>query len=531
MAIGKVNAYATVEAPKADFGAVAQMNIDNLVKSVKEDEQAKAVKAAAAEKALDEKMGKLALFPDQVKSGTQSIDFESAKNYSDLQEQALVFKRTYEASGGKDNEAKTGYERIIASMNNTNAELKVYGDDLVAVNARIGKDEVYGKYKNKINEISTAAAEGRILVKTDPKTQVKYIAEYIEDPDNPGNMKLGEYRPASEHIKMYRGAPANIKYQDIIKDAKDTFGVSLVETSASYVKKTGEEKLGVLQETGLYDYFLKMVEDDSKAAAIGDIAGVIGKDDYRVSGFKKDEKEKMARVMADRVISSYGTKDTIDMKDPYHAATGGGGSGDKEDKTLTISTTSSIIKADENNISTKGRPLGSKSTILASDTFRKGATEVSIPIGTRTYQVAPVGGKEIMSNSLGMRLTGISVFPDGTFAIRGEKISKSSSKATYGPDTEGESVGESKKEIIISSRTKGSDYNTGIAMMIQRGGSATAANGKTYNFNSRANIEAYAKANYEAETGKPFPKRTTSTGGPAKGTNAGAKKGVGSKYN
>ena len=54
MAIGKLNAYATVEAPKADFGAVAQLNIDNLVKSAKEDEQLKAAKKAAEAKAKQE---------------------------------------------------------------------------------------------------------------------------------------------------------------------------------------------------------------------------------------------------------------------------------------------------------------------------------------------------------------------------------------------------------------------------------------------------------------------------------------------
>ena len=364
MAIGKVNAYATVDTPKADFGAVAQMNIDNLVKSVKEDKQAKAAKAAAEDKLAEEKISKLALFPDQIKSGTQSLDFEQANNVRDLYDKSLEYKRTYEKSGGKDMEAKIGHERTIAAMKNSNAEMKVYGDDLVAVNARIGREEVYPKFAGKISETSTAAADGRVLVKTDPETQVKYIAEYVEDPDNPGKMKLGEYRPASEHLKMYRNAPANIKYQDIIKSAKDTFDVSLREEASSYLRKTGEEKLGALQKTGLYDYYLKMVENDSVAAAIGDMTGVIKKNDYRIDGFKKGEREDMARVMADRTISSYGTKSTVDTAAPQQPREGSGGGDEDTFKPSFVSLTNADFFGNKDK---EGQPIDNYARDAKSD--------------------------------------------------------------------------------------------------------------------------------------------------------------------
>jgi hypothetical protein len=236
----------------------------------------------------------------------------------------------------------------------------------------------------------------------------------------------------------------------------------------------------------------------------------------------------MARIMADRVISAYGTKHKEDANAPQQPTADIGSV--KKIERIQINTTSTIIKADEENIATTKRPLGSSSTFKALNKYGKGASIVSIPIGTRTYPLEPEG-KEVLSPSLGIKMTGIAVLPNGTFFARGVKIAKQggeiereipTAQKAEGVETETvrETIGTATDEVFISSKTNGNEYNDLISLITSRKGETVGSDGRVYPLHTRGQIESFIKKEYERETGKKFPVKTTSTGGPSKRTNA-----------
>lgn len=307
MAIGKVNAYATVEAPKADFGAVAQLNIDNLVKSAKEDEQLKATKKAAADKAKQEREKDLKLFPNVTATGATAVDtfyLEQSKKDFDLSNQ---YKRDWIDNSNYESKAK--YESLIHHYGDMNNNLANFGAQVTKFSERAGDGKsLYKKNAEYGMNIVKSMDENRLRISRDDDGNVKFGIYKEED----GKMVLDKVVDQATYYRDINNPVPNI---DIDLDAKATKGVyekSLTETYSGMTKK-GVKELSEDAKEKIYQDCLSKVNDDNFAYVAGDTYGVIAKDEFKRSGFSKTEKEAIARKHADKIIGMFGkevSKDT-----------------------------------------------------------------------------------------------------------------------------------------------------------------------------------------------------------------------------
>lgn len=330
MAIGKVNAYATVEAPKADFGAVAQLNIDNLVKSAKEDEQLKAAKKAAEDKAKQEREKDLKLFPNVTATGATAVDtfyLEQSKKDFELSNQ---YKRDWIENSNYESKAK--YESLVHHYGDMNSNLANFGAQVTKFSERAGDGKsLYKKNAEYGMNIVKSMNENRLRISRDDDGNVKFGIYKEED----GKMVLDKVVDQATYYRDINNPVPNI---DIDLDAKATKGVyekSLTETYSGMTKK-GVKELSEDAKEKIYQDCLSKVNDDNFAYVAGDVYGVIAKDEFKRSGFDKTEKEAIARKHADKIIGMFGkdvSKDTT-----FFAPKDGGGSGSKTRTPLTFTT-------------------------------------------------------------------------------------------------------------------------------------------------------------------------------------------------
>lgn len=321
MAIGKVNAYATVEAPKADFGAVAQLNIDNLVKSAKEDEQLKATKKAAADKAKQEREKDLKLFPNVTATGATAVDtfyLEQSKKDFELSNQ---YKRDWIENSNYESKAK--YESLVHHYGDMNNNLANFGAQVTKFSERAGDGKsLYKKNAEYGMNIVKSMDENRLRISRDDDGNVKFGIYKEED----GKMVLDKVVDQATYYRDINNPVPNI---DIDADAKATKGVyekSLTETYSGMTKK-GVKELSEDAKKKIYEDCLSKVNDDNFAYVAGDTYGVIAKDEFKRSGFDKTEKTAIARKHADKIIGMFGkdvSKDTT-----FFAPDRGDGSGSK----------------------------------------------------------------------------------------------------------------------------------------------------------------------------------------------------------
>lgn len=368
MAIGKLNAYATVDAPKADFGAVAQLNIDNLVKSAKEDEQLKATKKAAADKAKAERDKDLKLFPNVTATGATAVDtfyLQQSKKDFELSNQ---YKRDWVENSNYESKAK--YESLVHHYGDMNNNLANFSAQVTKFSEKAGDGKsLYKKNAEYGVNIIKSMDENRLRISRDDDGNVKFGIYKEED----GKMVLDKVVDQATYYRDINNPVPNI---DIDLDAKATKGVyekSLNETYSGMTKK-GVKELSEDAKKKIYEDCLSKVNDDNFAYVAGDVYGVIAKDEFKRSGFDKTEKEAIARKHADKIIGMFG-KD-VSRDTTFFAPKDGDGSGSK---TPFTPSTTKLTNADfygntnENGEQLDNYSINAKSSLLTgiSGTDRK----------------------------------------------------------------------------------------------------------------------------------------------------------------
>jgi hypothetical protein len=397
MAIGKVNAYATVDAPKADFGAVAQLNIDNLVKSAKEDEQLKVAKKAAADKAKSEREKDLKLFPNVTATGATAVDtfyLQQSKKDFDLSNQ---YKRDWIENNNYESKAK--YESLVHHYGDMNNQLASFGTQVTKFSEKAGDGKsLYKKNAEHGMDIVKSMNENRLRISRDDNGNVKF-GIYKEEG---GEMVLDKVVDQATYYRDINNPVPNI---DIDADAKATKGVYEKDFIEKYSgrTKTGIKELSEDAKKKIYEDCLSKVNDDNFAYVAGDTYEVIAKDDFKRSGFDKTEKESIARKHADKIIGMFGREETKDTT--FFAPKDGGGSGSKVKTPLTLTTLTDADfygNKDEQGNNLDNYAKGAKSKVLSgiSGTEPKSAKYI-IP----SFEMWSANNKEGVAKPTGKILT------------------------------------------------------------------------------------------------------------------------------
>jgi hypothetical protein len=397
MAIGKVNAYATVDAPKADFGAVAQLNIDNLVKSAKEDEQLKVAKKAAEDKAKSEREKDLGMFPDMVATGAAGADASGINQGAKGLKMYVALKNDWIEN--KNPESKAKAEMLLGHYKNLNNQLTELQKGATNFGTLAGQDKIYSKDKEYTMNLLKSSEDGLIQFGFDEDANPKVgIYKISEDGKNKEFVKSVDYN------EYYKNIWTPVPKIDIDADASATKGVYEKDFTEKYSgrTKTGVKELSEDAKKKIYEDCLSKVNDNNFAYVAGDIYGVLKKDDFRKSGFSDTEKKDIARKHADKIIGMFGrevAKDTTFFapKD---------GSGDKEPFTpSTIGLTNADFygNTDEQGEQIDNYALNAKSSVLTgiSGTSAK-AKKFIIPSfhkwSANNPQRVPKQTKDIMSD-------------------------------------------------------------------------------------------------------------------------------------
>lgn len=504
MAIGKLNAYATVDAPKADFGAVAQLNIDNLVKSAKEDEQLKVAKKAAADKAKAEREKDLKLFPQVTATGATAVDtfyLEQSKKDFDLSNQ---YKKDWIENGNYESKAK--YESLVHHYGDMNNNLANFGAQVTKFSERAGDGKsLYKKNAEYGMNIVKSMNENRLRISRDDDGNVKFGIYKEED----GKMVLDKVVDQATYYKDINNPVPNI---DIDADAKATKGVyekSLTETYSGMTKK-GVKELSEDAKKKIYEDCLSKVNDDNFAYVAGDTYGVIAKDDFKRSGFSDTEKTAIARKHADKIIGMFG-KD-VSRDTTFFAPRGGDGGGKaiKGQANVAIDSPFKLIKPNE----IRGYTTG------ANDVNKM----ASVPVGSLSYPINASGmdKPEMMDSSTGGKTGAIItpnsfyVSPDGNLYLTASSKSSEQIRAEGGVYSGAENV--EGNNYVFSYRTNGTEFANAAKGILNTQPTWSLPNGKEVNIRTTKDIVNYFDQLDKLRGGKGLSLRTVKVGTPSSST-------------
>lgn len=475
MAIGKVNAYATVDAPKADFGAVAQLNIDNLVKSAKEDEQLKAAKKAAADKAKSEREKDLKLFPNVTATGATAVDafyLQQSKRDFDLSNE---YKRDWIENDNYESKAK--YESLVHHYGDMNNQLASFGTQVTKFSEKAGDGKsLYKKNAEYGMDIVKSMNENRLRISRDDDGNVKFGIYKEED----GKMVLDKVVDQATYYKDINNPVPNI---DIDLDAKATKGVYEKDLTEKYSgrTKTGVKELSEEAKKKIYEDCLSKVNDDNFAYVAGDVYGVIAKDDFKRSGFDKTEKESIARKHADKIIGMFGREET---KDTSFVTPKGDGAG-KEPKGQVLLSSDSFTRVGE----------GGAGSIIGYPTIGKTKAAVQVAKNAKAWSLNPSGLKnqEEMNSTIGGK-SGQIFTPESLIVSNGELLISGSTSESMGYSFEGinKSGKQTGDKFVLSMNTNGQEFGSAIKGILNTQPTWDLPNGKTMKIRTKLDMYKYA---------------------------------------
>lgn len=477
MAIGKLNAYATVEAPKADFGAVAQLNIDNLVKSAKEDEQLKAAKAAAEDKAKQERVKDLGIFPDMTATGATGADSSNIRQASEGLKMWNEYNRDWVENGNYDSKAKAA--ALINHYKNLNNQMSELQKGAANFGTLAGQDKVNSKDKAYTMDLLKSSESGLIQFGFDKDTNPKVgIYKMSEDGTTKEFVKSIDY---NEYYKNIWTPVANIDISEKANDAKNSFEKSLTEKFPGLIK-TGIKELSKDAKDSIYKMALSEVENDQFMYVAGDKYNVIAKDDYKKSGFDVKDKEKVARAYADEIIGKFG-KDVEITKIQPASQPKGDGKAVKGQANVAIDSPFKLIKPNE----IRGYTTG------ANDPTKM----ASVPVGSLSFPINASGmdKPEMMDSSTGGKTGAIItpnsfyVSPDGNLYLTASSKSSEQIKAEGGVYSGAENV--EGNNYVFSYRTNGTEFANAAKGILNTQPTWTLDNGKEVKIRTTKDIVNY----------------------------------------
>ena len=444
MAIGKVNAYATVEAPKADFGAVAQMNIDNLVKSVKEDEQAKAAQKVAADKAKNERDKDLGLFPETTATGTVPTDTFYIKKAGEDRDLYLAYKRDWTENGNYESRSKA--EAIMGFYKDQNNQLAKRGEIVTKFNAAAGKGEINKVFSDRLTRIT----QNKNNIWSQDENGVTNIGIYEDKGD--GTMERKEVMKDSNYMSMLNSPVSNIDIPKVMGDEAKTFEKTLNETSSSYTLKKGVKKLSN-EALSAIDAMAKGKMEDSDFIFNYMISkGKVPDDNAYLKIFSPELKKELAVMYAEEIKGRIGAETTI-QRTAAQQPSGGDGGGTKPTGTVTIS--------NQDRFKVVGGEGATPVVVGYSRINKDQAKEVRISTGATGFNVYTEGLKNIGE----IKGTNDSA-PKAFYISQGQLILHSQGLTKTSED--GYSYSESGENYLINYNTNNSDFAAAVRGIVNK---------------------------------------------------------------
>lgn len=494
MAIGKLNAYATVDAPKADFGAVAQLNIDNLVKSAKEDEQLKVAKKAAEDKAKAERAKEFGDFVTFDASGVSLQDQYSNKEAMDLLPKWLENKRLYEET--KDPKYFTEGQRILGYVNGINKNTKVLKESVDRFAIAAGKDEIASKWsKAGIDKIKSLKDGNTVFGRgADGNGEV---ATYETLPDGSKKIKGTEKYP--DYLSIISNAPNAVDFTDELQKDKNLFERNLTETQVNVLRKEGTKAISGATEIAIGKLAKSKMNDDKFLAVYLSEIGETTDDDLRTSGFKDTEKAKAIEAYKKQLISLYGVDKTVDVKQAPTPSKDGGGKAIKGQATVAVDNPYKLIKVGE----VQGYNNGKNENVT------------TVPVNSLSFPINPSGmdKPELLDSSIGGK-NGFTITPKSFYVSPdGDLLLHATAKAGEKIAGEGysESTTTSGEEYVFSYKTNGTEFANALRGFLNTQPDLEI-NGRVRQIRTAKDVFNYFDELEKSRGGKGLKTKTVSTG-------------------
>jgi hypothetical protein len=476
MAIGKVNAYATVDAPKADFGAVAQLNIDNLVKSAKEDEQLKVAKKAAADKAKSERSKEFGNFVTFDSSGVSLQDQYSNKEAVELLPKFVENKRLYEETN--DPKYLLEGQRILGYVNSVNSNTKVLKENTDRFALAAGKGEIADKWSRAGIKKIKSLGNGEIVFGRGNDGNGA-VATYEKTPDGAMQLKMEEKYP--DWLSVINNAPPAVNFTDELQKDKNLFEKNLTETQVNVLRKEGTKAISGATESAIGKLAESKMNDDRFLAVYLSEIGETTNDDLRTSGFKDTEKAKAIEAYKKQLISLYGVDKFVDVKQAPTPSKGDG----KEPKGQVLLSSDSFTRVGE----------GGAGSIIGYPTIGKTKAAVQVAKNAKAWSLNPSGLKnqEEMNSTIGGK-SGQIFTPESLIVSNGELLISGSTSESMGYSFEGinKSGKQTGDKFVLSMNTNGQEFGSAIKGILNTQPTWDLPNGKTMKIRTKLDMYKYA---------------------------------------
>jgi hypothetical protein len=512
MAIGKVNAYATVDAPKADFGAVAQLNIDNLVKSAKEDEQLKAAKKVAEDKAKKERSEEFGDFVTFDASGVSLQDQYSNKEAMDLLPKFLENKRLYKETN--DPKYFTEGQRILGYVNGINKNTKVLKESVDRFAIAAGKDEIASKWSKAGIQKIKSLSNGEIVFGRGNDGNGA-VATYEKTPDGAMQLKMEEKYP--DWLSVINNAPNAVNFTKVLQEDKNLFERNLTETQVNALRKEGTKAISGATEIAIGKLAESKMNDDRFLAVYLSEIGETTNDDLRTSGFKDTEKAKAIEAYKKQLISLYGVDKFVDVKQaPTPSKGDGGGKAIKGQATVAVDNPYKLIKVGE----VQGYNNGKNENVT------------TVPVNSLSFPINPSGmdKPELLDSSIGGK-NGFTITPKSFYVSPdGDLLLHATAKAGEKIAGEGysESTTTSGEEYVFSYKTNGTEFANALRGFLNTEPDLKI-NGRVRQIRTATDVFNYFDELEKSRGGKGLKTKTVSTGASNKTNSSNTTKSVAEK--
>jgi len=319
MAIGKVNAYATVEGTPTDFG---KMTVDAIDKYNAQENKKVAAKAAEA-KEKAERRKEIKAFSGASISGNTTIDdviLPTVYSHGNLYAENV---KKYEETG--EIGYKLNAEKIQSTVDLYKTVPTTFLSKLDEINKGVTDKKLNSSYAKDALNFGRSIAGGKMEVEFDENYNP--IAKVYET-DEDGNLtgKMLKEVPVMGLIKELN-IPGYYSKEDTVKDFKANNQMVLNEFyNTANTMKTGEKKLTPALQSNI-DYAAKSASLNDDAMAQLMIDGGFGK---KISNYTDDDRANVEKYYKNYLTNTFQNEVNKDYTRPAQPS-GGGGDGSKKE--------------------------------------------------------------------------------------------------------------------------------------------------------------------------------------------------------
>lgn len=371
MAIGKVNAYATVEGTPTDFG---KMTVDAIDRYNAEEQKREAVKAAEA-KVRTERQKEVKAFSGAGVSGNTTIDdviLPTVYSHGDLYAENV---KKYAETG--EIQYKLNAEKIQSTVDLYKTVPTTFLSKLDEINQGVTNKKLNSNYASDALNFGRSISGGKMKVEFDENYNP--IAKVYET-DEDGNLtgKMLKEVPVMGLIKELN-IPGYYSKEDNVKDFKANNQMVLNEFyNTARTMKTGVKELTPALQANI-DYAAKSASLNDDAMAQLMIDGGFGK---KIGGYTKTDRENVEGYYKKYLTNTFQGEVSKDYTRPAQPSGGGDGSKKEKFKPITFNPINSFFQIDaEGKVGKFNYGKGARSQALTiSDSSPKAKAEDQIII-------------------------------------------------------------------------------------------------------------------------------------------------------